>query len=139
MANISKSLRSKLLEASQLTALIGQRMYPNVMPQKATMPAIVYRKIATRRVHDNTDVTRLAASLIEFTCYASSQSVADDVAKAVRQSGIFGYRGTIDGVVFCGARIVGGDECDDEPPTDGSQVHRYLTRFDIEVDYKEAD
>lgn len=138
MANVAKALRKKLLEASELTTLIGQRMYPNVLVQNATLPAVVYRKISTQPVHVIDDLTLLSSSRIEMTCYATSQGAADDIAKAIRRSGIFSFRGTVEGITFCGARLDSGDDCDDEPPTDGNQVHRYLTRFDLMVDYKEA-
>lgn len=139
MADIRSALRKKLLEASELTTLIGQRMYPDVLPQRAVLPAIVFRKISTRTNHDILDLKHLYKSRIEMTCYGASREIADTVARAIRRSGIFTYRGIIDGVTFCGAQLDSGDECDDEPPTDGNQVHRYLTRFDLMVDYKESN
>jgi hypothetical protein len=137
MANVASALRTKLLEASELTTLIGQRMYIDVLNQNSALPAVVCRRISTQPVHVIDDLTLLSSSRIEFTCYAIRRKVADDIARAIRRSGIFSFRGVVDGITFCGARLDSGDEGEDEPPTDGNQVHRYLTRFDLMVDYKE--
>ena len=137
MPDVATSLRTKLLSYTPLANIIGQRMYPNVLVQKATLPAIVYRKISTEPAHVIGDLTRFASSRIELTCYAATQNAADEVARAVRHTDLFSFRGTVDGITFCGVRLDSGDQCDDEPPTDGNQVHRYLTRFDLKVDYKE--
>lgn len=138
MANVSISLRRKLLESSELTSLIGQRMYPDVLKQNATLPAVVYTKISTLREHTIDDVTGLSHSRFEFRCVADSREAADMVARALQTSGICSYRGTVAGITFCGTQIETGDDYEQLPPTDGNQVHRYVTTFDFMVHYKES-
>ncbi len=139
MANVVYALRKKLLEGSLITSQVGQRIYPNALDQKTALPAIVLNRISTSREHTIEDVTLLAHSRIEVKCYANKRLSADSLADAIRRSGICSFRGTVDGITFCGTQIDSGDETDDEPPTDGNHVHRYITRFDLMVHYKEAN
>ena len=139
MANVGYALRSYLLTGTPVTSLVGQRIYPRALKQNATLPAIVYHKISTRYEHHISDVTRLAHSRIEFRCYATTDVVANQVAKSVMRSGICGFRGVVDGVTFCGTEIDSGEEDGEESPTDGNQTHRYVTTFDLMVHYKEAE
>jgi hypothetical protein len=138
MPNVGSSLRTKLLSYAGVSTLVGQRMYPDALKQNATLPAIVYRRISTARDHDIGDVTRLAHSRFEIICVAASRAAADSVADAVRTSGICAFAGPVDSIVFLGTEIDSGEEYGDDPPTDGSQVYRYWTSFDLMVHYQEA-
>jgi hypothetical protein len=136
--DVGKALQAKLLSYSGVSTLIGQRMYPDVLIQKATFPAVTYTKISTSSEHGVSDVTRLAHSRFQFDCYGVSRNAANDIAHAIRRSGICAYQGTTAGIYFCGVEIDSGDYSDSLPPTDGNQSHRYLTSFDLLVHYVEA-
>lgn len=137
-ADVGKSLRTKLLSYSGVSDLIGQRMYPSALVQSARMPAVVYYKISTNREHSISDVTRLAHSRFQIDCYADTVEAANDVAHAIRTSGICAFQGTVSSIYFCGSEIDSGDSYEHEPPTDGNQEHRYITSFDLLVHYQEA-
>lgn len=137
-SDIGKAFRTKLLTYSAITALVGQRMYPDNLVQSATMPAIVYYKISTVRDHTISDVTKLAHSRIQMDCYGSSREGANDVAHALRNSGICAYVGTTSLIFICGVQIDSGESYSFDTPTDGSQVLRYITSFDFLVHYWEV-
>jgi hypothetical protein len=138
MADVCVALRSFMLEKSSITSLVGQRMYVDTLVQNATLPAIVYSKISTRQEHTIDDVTRLSHSRIEVRCYGTSRDNADQISKAVRYSGICGFRGIVKGVEFCGTQVDSGDTYESEAPSDGGQEYRYITVFDFMVHFKEA-
>lgn len=138
MANVSIALRSYFLSLEAISSIIGQRMYVDVLKQNATLPAIVYSRISTVRDHVIDNVTRLAHSRFQIDCYGTSRQSADDLANEIRTSGICAYRGTTEDIYFCGTEIDSGDAYETLPPTDGNQVHRYITSFDLLVHYKEA-
>lgn len=137
-SDVGKALRTKLLSYAGVTALVGQRMYPDALLQNATLPAIVYSKISTQREHSLSDVTRLAHSRIQIDCYASSRDSANDVAHAIRSSGICSFQGSASSIYFCGTEIDSGDSYGNDSPTDGNQAHRYITSFDLLCHYQEA-
>lgn len=139
MANtVGKALRTKLLSYSDVSTLIGQRMYPSALVQNATLPAVVYTKLRTTREHSMSNVTKLAHALYQFDCYALTKDVADSVSKSIQDSGICAYQGTTSGIYFCGTEISSGEYDGDDAPSDGNQEHRYITTFDLEIHYQEA-
>ncbi len=50
MSEIEEAIVSKLMSESAITALIGQRLYPQVVPQDVTLPAIAYQRIDSNPV-----------------------------------------------------------------------------------------
>lgn len=137
-SDVGKALRTKLLSYAGVSALVGQRMYPDALLQNATLPAIVYSKISTQRDHTTGDVTRLAHARFQLDCYGTSRDSSNDISHAIRASGICSYQGTTSGIYFCGTEIDSGDTYESGPPTDGNQEHRYITSFDLLVHYWEA-
>lgn len=49
--SFQSEFRSHLLASSELTALVGDRIYPTVLPQNATLPAVVYFRNGGRTEH----------------------------------------------------------------------------------------
>jgi hypothetical protein len=137
-STIGKALRAKLLSYSAVSTLIGTRMYPSALMQGCTLPAVVYTKLSTQREHSMSDVTKLSHTTYQIDCYSNDKDDADTVSKTIQDSGIVAYRGTTEGIVFCGVEIPSGEYDGDESPTDGNQEHRYITSFDLQVHYQEA-
>lgn len=94
MANIEASLVSLLLSYSSVSDLIGTRIYPVMMTQGATMPAIVYNRINTYGEHANQTTATLITSRFRFDCYANTMIEAQDLASKVKTS-LDAFIGTI--------------------------------------------
>lgn len=137
MSAIGGAFRTKLLGYSTVSAIVGQRMYPDALVQNATMPAIVYYVTNTTRDHYIAGLTKLAHARMQLDCYAATRSAASALSKAIRETGIDSYRGVTDTYTFCGVEFDDGDEYLQEPPTDGNQEHRYIVSFSCTVHYKE--
>lgn len=137
MSAIGEALRTKLLSYSTLSSLIGQRMYPDVLVEGATLPAVVYYVISTQRDHMLSGVGKSAHARVNIECYARTRSTCNAISKAIRETGIDSFRGVVSGYAFDGVDFDSGDEYMQEPPTDGNQEHRYIVSFDILVHYGE--
>jgi hypothetical protein len=120
-----------------VSTIVGQRMYPDVLVQRASMPAICYYIIRTEREHTLAGVSKFAHATTTVDCYSTTRDGAQALAKAIRETGIDAFRGTVDGFTFCGVEFISGDEFFQEPPTDGNQASRYVCSFDVEIHYKE--
>ena len=139
MSAIGEAFRTKLLSYSAVSTIVGQRMYPDALKQRATLPAIVYFVVSTERDHYLGGMTGSAHARIQLDCYASTRTAASALASAIRNTGIDAYRGVTDTYTFCGIEFNSGDEYIQEPPTDGNQEHRYIVSFDCLVHYKEPE
>jgi hypothetical protein len=77
-------LQRILAAAPVVSNLIGSRIYPNIVPQKAPMPAITYQQISGPRLHDMQGAVGLAKARYQINCWAVSYAGAKELAEAVR-------------------------------------------------------
>jgi hypothetical protein len=96
-------LYSTLSGAAAVTAIVSTRIYPDVVPQDATLPCVAFNRIDTvyhTTIHSAVPVAETA--ILEITCMSSTRVNADALADAVLAAvGAAGYvpsgrRGEID-------------------------------------------
>ncbi len=96
-------LYSTLSGAAAVTAIVSTRIYPDVVPQDATLPCVAFNRIDTvyhTTIHSAVPVAETA--ILEITCMAETRVNADALADAVLAAvGAAGYvpsgrRGEID-------------------------------------------
>jgi hypothetical protein len=138
MADVATAVRQYLVGKSAVSAIVSSRIYPDTLPQGATLPAVTYTKISTVHEHVLSTLAGLAASRIEFSCFANNRADANNLASVIQQCGIIAHKGTTNSVDIRAVQLEDGQQTYQEPPTDGSQVHRYVTTFDLMVSYQEG-
>jgi hypothetical protein len=94
---VEEALSLVLRANAELVALVAGRIYPNVLPQVVTYPAISYRLVSRRHIDQlsNRGSTGLASSRFRFfstsdTGYAQVKRVAEALRLCLQ-----GYRGTV--------------------------------------------
>ncbi len=138
MADLAISIRTYLLTKTAITDLVGQRIYTDILPQSATLPAITMSKISTRHEHQLSDFGGLAHTRLQFECFAATRATANSIAEAIRSCGIITQKGTLTSVDIRGVRVEDGQRNYVDYPTDGSDEHRYVTTLDLVFDYTET-
>ena len=136
MAVIEKALFAHLIADSTVVGLVEKRIYPNMVPQSAAMPAITYQQISGVRDHVMAGAVGLVKSRYQINCWAASYSGAKDVSEAVRKQ-LDGYSGTIDSCeISC---IMLDNENDIPQVSPGSEkLTRYGKYLDFIIWYKES-
>jgi hypothetical protein len=87
---IEEVLFTRLTTHAGLTALIGKRCYPLVMPQStretegAKLPCVVYQRITGRHEYTHDGEANLAHPRYQFSCYAKTYQDARDVRLQVQ-------------------------------------------------------
>jgi hypothetical protein len=140
MADLGSAVRGYLTANAGVAALVGNRIYPDVLPQGYTIKtggALTYTIVSTVHDHLINGLAGIARSRIEFASFASTRAGANLIAEAVRVSGLQGYTGAMGGVFIESVMLSGGVQTLDERPTDGSQEHRYMAVFDYLFAYQE--
>jgi hypothetical protein len=66
-----------------LAALIGTRLWSNVLPQGGPLPAIAFQQISRAPVHHRSGADGLATDRWQFACNARSYPAARQVADAL--------------------------------------------------------
>jgi len=141
MADIGQAVRGYLAANLGVSALVANRIFPDVLPQGYTIKtggALTYTIIDTVHDHLINGLAGIARSRIEFAAYASTRAGANLIAEAVRTSSLQGYTGAMGGVFIESVMLTGGVQTLDERPTDGSQEHRYITIFDYMIAFQES-
>ena len=138
MADIAIGVRGYLLSKSGITDLVSQRIYTDVLPQSATLPAIVMNKLYTTHDHELSNLVGVAYSRLQFECYGSTRLVSNSIAEAIRASGIVAFKGDTNSVDIRGVQVEEGMSYMDDPPTDGSDERRYVSVIDLMVAFTET-
>ena len=113
--SINTALYSRLSSFAGLFALVGNRIYPVLIPESAQLPAVAYSLISTPEIHAmNADPT-INGPRYQISCRSATFSSAEDVAEQVKLA-LKDYSGTVEGIVI--QRIFYKDEKHfDEPDT----------------------
>ena len=145
MANIGTDLRQWMLNQSDINEIVGEgttasRIYPEVLPQNATLPAIVIRIISQIAEADvaNGDAN-YSHTRIQVDSYATTAIGSQDLAYAVRKSsGLQGFTGTMGTVTADKVYVENANTFEIDSPTDGSDAFRYVTQVDYIISYQET-
>lgn len=120
MTMLETSLYEVLTTGAQISALVGDRMYPTRLPQGATLPALTYSRVSSVRQYTHSGPSGLDDARIQVTCWDTTYDGAKALATAVRQDlEAAGYRHQ--------------NEVDlDEPDTE-----TYLTVLDFKIGHRD--
>ena len=96
--SLETGLKSALTSDVTVNALVSGRIYPEIMPQDVTYPAISYQRISTTRYQLLEGIDDFTQVRIQIDCWDSSYSGVKALASAVK--------GAIDGVRVLGSESV---------------------------------
>ncbi len=133
--DIGNNIRTYLLTISAITDVVSTRIYSDVLPQKASMEAIVYRLINGSTFHHLTGVSEFGDVLLQIDCYGATRGEADALGEIVRKN-LAGYSGaagddTVNNVIAESRRYRY------EPPKDGKGTGRFLYSRDYRIFFSE--
>lgn len=138
MASLEESLVAFLLTKTIVTNIAQTRIYPDVLPQRAVLPAITYRRVSTIHGDDlRGSKSGMASTRIEIETYAATRKQSCQLSEAVRLSGILDVIDDMHGTNVRSVQVDAGQRHYTEPPNDGSDAHRYVTSQDYAFSYQE--
>lgn len=83
-----------LTSSAEVAGVVGQRVYPLVVPQDAARPAIGYQRISAQPDHAHTGFSLMTETRWQITIEATSYAQAQQIARAIRRA-LSGYHGTV--------------------------------------------
>ncbi len=87
MSDTESLLYTRLTGHAGLAALVDTRVYPMLLPQGATLPALTYQRISTVQTYSHQGDSGLATVRMQVDCwgatYASAKAVAAQVKAAL--------------------------------------------------------
>jgi len=127
---IEAGLHGFLTDDTDIAAIVATRVYPIILPQNPTMPAITYQRISTPRVSSTTGPSGLASPRIQVDCWAETYAAVKALSDTVRTA-VDGYSGTMDTFTVYGV-IVESEQDLYEP-----DAVYYRTSLDLIIWHKE--
>lgn len=129
--SLETDLRTLLLADNTLSGLISTRMYPDLAPQEADRPYVIFRREGAARFLHSEGANTIQQPRIVFEVFASSRSVCRQVADAIIDV-LHGLRDLV------GSTYVRRAEVDDEAdlsvaPVGGDEDAIYSTRLPVLV------
>lgn len=94
-------LRTFLLADGTIAGLVATRIYPSILPQSPTLPAITYSTVSASRQNTMDGPDGLPSKRIQIDAWSSSFAQAAALSNAIRVR-IDGYRGAMGGSTIKG-------------------------------------
>lgn len=91
---IEAGIYAHLITNSGVAALVATRIYPLLVPQDATLPALAYQRISGPRDHSHSGPSGLVFARMQLTYVAASYDGAKSLGEAVRAA-LDGFSGTM--------------------------------------------
>lgn len=141
-ANLTTALRTRLLEDATLRDLVGDGVYPDLVPQGATLPAVRYEVLSDRRLPTLEGQSTLRQARVQMDAVATSRAVADRIGQAVERI-LGGLSGAIPETRDGQSPRVDVDDSVQEtsysrvdPPREGASDPTYRRTIDLAISYQ---
>ena len=128
---IERGLYAAIVGWEYLGELVGDRVFPVVVPEDADLPAVAYQRISGPRLLGQAGSLGVGEARIQVTVIAATYADAKQVAGGIRDL-LNGYRGTLGG-----ACEVWSCRVENEVDGYGAQVETATVRLDLWFLYRE--
>lgn len=126
---VEADIFSRLSGYTTLAALISTRVYPSLIPQNATYPAVSYRRVSSERPPVMGDDTGIVRARFQFDAWAQSYSGMIAVKELVREA-MQRYSGTATVTILETFILMDMDLYEDD-----TRIHHGV--IDVEINYRE--
>jgi len=134
---LPSAFRALLLQSSDVTDLIDQRIFTDQMPQTADAPAVAFFVVAELANDTLGGPLGFDSASMQVESIGRTRIEAEQVWQVVRKQ-LAGYRGVVDGVKMVISQGSGRYFLTDRPET-GSDIWRYKSVQDFSVYYQSLE
>lgn len=122
---LEEALYRRMSTYAELTALVSTRIYPNTIPQDATLPAVSYQKISSTSFLTQSGPSGWARSTIQISIAANDTDDKKIISEAVRHCWN-GYAGTLELSTAQAGITIGVARIDDRTDVDEGRIEQAL-------------
>lgn len=135
MTFLTKDIRDHLADSVEIANAVGDRIYPDGMPQGSEYPAIVISDLSSTPEYDLGGEVGTHTSVVTVDCWTDGKGGRERVnqlGEMVRNR-LSGYRGQLGDGAFCsGAMLIRNNTVAAEP-LPGSDQHRRRASMDFSI------
>ncbi len=127
---LEEALTAYLLGYPILVSLIGNKLYPDELPQGVNLPAVIYSKVSDVKEHTLVGQNQLEKPMIEFSAFAGSKKAARSVANQLKLA-LCDFQGVLSGLEIQYIRLEN-ELSNLERSSDGTlKIYTELLEFEI--------
>lgn len=123
-----------LVEDEEVAAFVASRVYSDILPQNAKMPAITYWLIAEQPYEHLSGIVDISKSTVQVDCFGATRESANLLADAVRLT-LEKFRGTVDEQFINEINYVSARDGFDRPEA-GTDERRFIRSMDFDIHYR---
>lgn len=128
-----KIVRDFFLAVNGVSAIVGSKIVPAPLPQECLPPAVDIRIPNSSHDHSLNELGP-GTHTVKVDCYSDIDAEqADQIADLLMYSGIVGFRGVRSSLFINSVRLVSGPSQSTEGVEPGSDKHRYVTSFSLQI------
>ena len=127
------AIRDIFLDSTEVTDLVGTKIYAVWVPQGVQRPHVDIRIVNTQADTHLTGNTNMYKSIVTIDVTTNNVLLGDEIATALMESGIVSFKGIKSGVDIRGVDIDEGIYHIDEGVEPGSDEHVTTTTFSLEI------
>lgn len=133
--DIEQAVWQHLTGDAEIKRLIGNRLYPDQVPQGEQLPYVVYSQAQRLRSRTFTGYVSLNACSIHMEIYGATRSSVVDVRQAIG-SRLDGFTGTIGSQTVAVSGVFhDGEDTGAEVPVHGNELGEYMASLDLTIHY----
>ena len=132
---IGVAIRTRLLNVTAVTSLVSTRIYPQVLPQGCTLPAVRYSLVSSSRETLVGGVSGFADSTVQVDAYAETYLDAQNVAEQIKLA-LMDWAGTSSDIEIRNIQLRNQMDMY-EAPIDADDVGAHRVALDFEIIHQE--
>lgn len=135
IVNIEAAIVAILEGNIGVTALVDKRIYPLIVPQGVTMPAITYQQLSDTKIQTHSGPDTLLNTRLQIDCWSDKYTETSAVKKAVRLA-LAGFIGTVAGIKISNIIMENSTDLDRQVPGT-EKLRRYAKSLDFIIVFNE--
>lgn len=123
---IGRVIKARLLASAEVTALVGQKIFPIVAVQSTPAPYVTYCRTSVKPGYTKDRKSLTDTATVEVTIYAPTYEQSIAVMNAV-DNALQGFRGTLEDIEVDRVRLINSEE----DFQDGAALQNLVFEIDI--------
>lgn len=126
--NALKAIRAKIIGDAAVAAIIGEKCYPVIAPQKAAVPFVIVSIVNVDPNDSKSGVSEVDVFRVQVDSYASTYDVCQDLDKKVRTS-IDKFMGESSSIYVDGVRYINSQDLYEDESGEYRRSSDYVVRI----------
>jgi len=133
MATIKDGLYTYLVSKSEITDLVGLKIFPNQAPNSSELPYITVARVASDGEHHLSDASKQVTDTFELEVFGRDSIEVENIAEAIRDK-VDGFRGLM-GSTEVGSALIVSQNDDFIVDDQGTDIQSFRISITVDISH----